>query len=159
MFLGKHQPFVAQQMPMGGPMGMTGLPLPGVAGIPGMHGMGGMYATPEVSGYAHPGMYGGAALPGYEGAEVTGPGMAETVHATRTEYDVAGCPPIHFGHTEFEVEREPRVHAQVHIVRKGETVYKIAKRYGLDWREIAGYNHLGNPNLIYPGQRLLIPSC
>lgn len=57
-------------------------------------------------------------------------------------------------HTEFELD-EPE--AQVYVVKKGDSVYKIAQKYGMDWRELAGYNHLGNPDLIYPGQRLFIP--
>ncbi|AFM40503.1 LysM domain-containing protein [Desulfosporosinus acidiphilus SJ4] len=47
--------------------------------------------------------------------------------------------------------------ARIHIVRRGETVYSIANSHGLDWRELAGYNRLGNPNLIYPGEHLEIP--
>jgi len=85
------------------------------------------------------------------------PGMAqaEGVHVSQTEF--AQMPPgcTHYGH--FEYDLEPRPQVRVHVVRAGETVYKIAQRYGLDWRELAGFNHLGNPNLIYPGQRLEIP--
>ena len=47
--------------------------------------------------------------------------------------------------------------AIIHVVRRGETVYSIAIMHGLDWRELAGYNRLGNPNLIYPGEHLEIP--
>jgi LysM repeat protein len=54
-----------------------------------------------------------------------------------------------------QVEYVPIAH--VHVVRKGETVYSIAMMHGLDWRELAGYNRLGNPNLIYPGEHLEIP--
>ncbi|HHV65499.1 MAG TPA: LysM peptidoglycan-binding domain-containing protein [Peptococcaceae bacterium] len=46
---------------------------------------------------------------------------------------------------------------QVYVVQRGDTVYKIAQKFGLDWRELAGFNHLGNPDLIYPGERLFIP--
>jgi lipoprotein NlpD len=41
-----------------------------------------------------------------------------------------------------------------HIVRSGETVYGIAGRYGLDYRDLAQWNRLGDGSLIYPGQRL-----
>jgi hypothetical protein len=50
-----------------------------------------------------------------------------------------------------------RVCPEIYVVQKGDTVYKIAQKYGLDWRTLAGYNHLGNPDLIYPGERLFIP--
>lgn len=53
----------------------------------------------------------------------------------------------------IEMEKQPRIY----VVQKGDSVYKIAQRYGLDWRELAGYNHLANPDLIYPGERLFIP--
>jgi lipoprotein NlpD len=43
---------------------------------------------------------------------------------------------------------------QVHIVRKGETLYSIAWRYGKNSKDIARWNWLGNGSLIYPGQRL-----
>lgn len=43
---------------------------------------------------------------------------------------------------------------RVHVVRSGETLYGIATRYGLDYRELARWNRLGDGALIYPGQRL-----
>ncbi|MGI5901878.1 MAG: LysM peptidoglycan-binding domain-containing protein [Desulfitobacteriia bacterium] len=46
---------------------------------------------------------------------------------------------------------------EVYVVKKGDTVYKIAQRYCVDWRELARFNNLCNPNLIYPGDRLFIP--
>ncbi|MDP4127962.1 MAG: LysM peptidoglycan-binding domain-containing protein, partial [Bacillota bacterium] len=38
-----------------------------------------------------------------------------------------------------------------------DSVYKIAKRFGTTMRAIILGNNLRNPNLIYPGQRLIIP--
>jgi len=46
----------------------------------------------------------------------------------------------------------------VHIVRRGETLYIIARRYGTTVQAIAQANGLANPNRIYIGQRLIIPS-
>ena len=43
---------------------------------------------------------------------------------------------------------------QTHIVRKGETLYSIAWRYGKNTQDIARWNRLGNGSLIYPGQVL-----
>jgi lipoprotein NlpD len=40
------------------------------------------------------------------------------------------------------------------VVRAGETLYSIARRYGLDWRELARWNGIGRDNLIHPGDRL-----
>ena len=45
----------------------------------------------------------------------------------------------------------------VHVVRRGETVASIARRYGTSVAAIAALNGLRNPNLIYAGQRLNIP--
>jgi LysM repeat protein len=46
----------------------------------------------------------------------------------------------------------------VHIVRWGETLSGIAYRYGTTVHAIASYNGIVNPNCIYAGQRLVIPS-
>ncbi|RLC91039.1 MAG: hypothetical protein DRI79_03935 [Chloroflexi bacterium] len=46
----------------------------------------------------------------------------------------------------------------VHIVRRGETLYSIARRYGVDVWALARANGITNPNRIYVGQRLIIPS-
>ena len=39
-------------------------------------------------------------------------------------------------------------------VRKGDSLHAIAFNYGLDWRDIAGWNHISAPYLIYPDQEL-----
>jgi lipoprotein NlpD len=41
-----------------------------------------------------------------------------------------------------------------HVVRKGETLYSIAFRYGKDPDSLARWNGLGDGSLIYPGQVL-----
>ncbi len=46
--------------------------------------------------------------------------------------------------------------ARVHVVRKGETLYKIAKRYGVQVSDLIALNKLGRAALIYPGQKLRI---
>jgi len=94
------------------------------------------------------------------GMQMQGPGMMNngTYSASQTQMGY-GCDPCgycspYYEHTEVEVEKpQPKVY----VVKKGDTVYNIAKKYGMDWRELAGYNHLGNPDLIYPGERLFIP--
>ncbi len=43
---------------------------------------------------------------------------------------------------------------QTHIVRKGETLFSIAWRYGKSTTDLARWNRLGNGSLIYPGQVL-----
>ncbi len=50
------------------------------------------------------------------------------------------------------------MHTAVHVVRPGETLFSIARMYGVNVHEIAMTNHLVNPNLIYVGQRLVVPA-
>lgn len=44
--------------------------------------------------------------------------------------------------------------SDTHVVRPGETLYAIAWRHGLDQRDLAAWNGLGDGSLIHPGQRL-----
>lgn len=53
----------------------------------------------------------------------------------------------------------PPVSGSSHIVQPGETLLTIAARYGTTWPAIAAANNLANPNLIYVGQRLVIPAA
>lgn len=42
----------------------------------------------------------------------------------------------------------------VHVVQRGETLYSIAWRYGLDWQRLARRNGIDAPYTIHPGERL-----
>ena len=44
----------------------------------------------------------------------------------------------------------------LYVVRKGDTLWKLAKRFNTTVEDIAGINDIENPDLIYPGQRLII---
>jgi LysM repeat protein len=44
-----------------------------------------------------------------------------------------------------------------HVVRSGETLGMIARRYGVGMRQLAAYNGIVNPDRIYVGQMLRIP--
>ncbi|KGK90592.1 hypothetical protein DP73_07095 [Desulfosporosinus sp. HMP52] len=46
---------------------------------------------------------------------------------------------------------------EVYVVKKGDSVWKIAQRYGTTMQAIILANDLRNPDLIYPGQILIIP--
>jgi LysM repeat protein len=46
----------------------------------------------------------------------------------------------------------------VYVVRAGDTLQNIARRYGTTWYAIAAANGLVNANFIYAGQRLIIPT-
>jgi hypothetical protein len=56
------------------------------------------------------------------------------------------------------VRGESGANAAVYVVRRGDTVYRIAQENGVSWETLASYNQLERPELIYPGQRLLIPA-
>ena len=51
--------------------------------------------------------------------------------------------------------RDVRPAAQgMHRVQQGDTLYSIAFRYGLDWKDVAAWNDVARPYTIYPGQDL-----
>ena len=45
----------------------------------------------------------------------------------------------------------------VYIVRRGDTLFSIARRFNVSMATLMRINHIVNPNRIYIGQRLLIP--
>ena len=56
---------------------------------------------------------------------------------------------------------EPIQQAQTtntYTVKPGDTLSGIASKYGTTYQKIAADNGIGNPNLIYPGQKLIIKS-
>ncbi|MBP8974888.1 MAG: LysM peptidoglycan-binding domain-containing protein [Anaerolineae bacterium] len=46
----------------------------------------------------------------------------------------------------------------VHVVQPGENLFRVALKYGLSTAFLASYNGITNPNLIYVGQKIRIPS-
>jgi LysM repeat protein len=47
---------------------------------------------------------------------------------------------------------------KVHTIQKGECLFRIAKAYGVPWETIASLNNIENPDLIKPGEKLLVPN-
>ena len=45
-----------------------------------------------------------------------------------------------------------------HSVHRGETLYRIARQYGISVRELCRLNNISPNQAIYPGQKLLVPS-
>ena len=59
--------------------------------------------------------------------------------------------------TEEEMaETMPMAGAVIYMVQKGDSLWKIAKRYRTTVADIVAVNEIENPDLIYPGQKLLI---
>lgn len=132
------------------------IPMQQMTGAQGMMGTPGMGMAPGSMGTA-PGMY-ATAYPqaGFVNLDPDcAPGMVTL--------DVGNpcCPPPPCGigmemHHRMP-EPLPTPAPEVYVVQKGDSVYKIAKRYGTTMRSIILANNLRNPDLIYPGQILYIP--
>lgn len=45
----------------------------------------------------------------------------------------------------------------IYEVKKGDTLYDIAKRFNIDLKLLAKYNNLKSPYILYPGQTIFIP--
>ena len=112
--------------------GMQGM-MPGMQDMQGMHGAPGMCCPPLEMDPCCP-----MPCPPYEA-----PVMHHQHHHCSTPKPVPVPTPAH----------------EVYVVKKGDTVYKIAKRFGTTMQAIILGNNLRNPNLIYPGQILFIPGA
>ncbi|MER5388658.1 LysM peptidoglycan-binding domain-containing protein [Saccharopolyspora sp. NPDC002686] len=44
-----------------------------------------------------------------------------------------------------------------YTVQYGDTLSQIGERFGVDWRQLAHYNHIANPDRILSGQTICIP--
>ena len=51
----------------------------------------------------------------------------------------------------------PTPSSGIHIVKRGENLFRIALRYGVTYQVLAAANGIANPNHVYVGQRLVIP--
>jgi lipoprotein NlpD len=56
----------------------------------------------------------------------------------------------------YYIKRDSLVDGSFYIVEKGETLYGIALAFGQNWRDIAAWNDLNDPNRIKQGQRLRV---
>ena len=45
---------------------------------------------------------------------------------------------------------------EYYIVKSGDTLSKIAKKYGTTVNQLVAWNNIKNPNLIYPNQKLRV---
>lgn len=52
---------------------------------------------------------------------------------------------------------EPEPTVETYIVKPGDVLWKIAKKFNLQWEFLAKFNKMKNPHLIFPGQKILIP--
>ena len=51
------------------------------------------------------------------------------------------------------------IRVKIHIVQKGDTLWKIAKKYGVNFEELKQLNtQLSNPDMIMPGMKIKVPT-
>lgn len=55
------------------------------------------------------------------------------------------------------IQSVPGTSAFMHTVERGQTLYRISKTYGIDWRELMRVNGITDVSKLEPGQKLLIP--
>lgn len=58
-----------------------------------------------------------------------------------------------------EVKKDENVSETVYTVKKGDTLSKIASKYGTTYQVLAEYNGIKNPNVISVGQKIKIPAA
>ena len=58
---------------------------------------------------------------------------------------------------EVEEEKEEQIGEVIYVVKKGDTLSGIASKYNTTYQKLAEYNNIENPNLIYVGQKIVIP--
>ena len=61
--------------------------------------------------------------------------------------------------TSAEPHVEPDLIGSLHLVKKGETVYRIARTYGIEVRDLMEVNDLADPRQLEVGRELFIPGA
>jgi murein DD-endopeptidase MepM/ murein hydrolase activator NlpD len=51
----------------------------------------------------------------------------------------------------------PTQEPTVYVIQRGDTIHSIARRYGISIQALVAVNSIADPDLIYAGQRLIIP--
>jgi len=68
---------------------------------------------------------------------------------------LAGCASSPSGHVSVvDRNKRDRVNSGQYTVRRGDTLWAIAFRFGWDWRDLARVNNIQPPHVIYPGQTI-----
>lgn len=56
-----------------------------------------------------------------------------------------------------EVPQVPETVVRKYVVKSGDVLYRIAKMFNTTWQELAKFNSLKNPHLIFPNQVINVP--
>ncbi len=84
----------------------------------------------------------------------------ETIPGTSTMPIIRGWVNGYYIATSYPIYNLPvtdGTQQRIHIVQRGETLFRIARYYGTTVQAIAAANGIIDPNRIYVGQRLIIP--
>ena len=65
--------------------------------------------------------------------------------------------PVIYGKDTVRSDRLPSKGLAKVVVKRGDSLYKIAQRYGVNLRRLIDLNSINPPYIVYPGQRLLLP--
>lgn len=90
---------------------------------------------------------------------------AEVTVGTICEYCGSMAEFEYYGQKPRQQKQHPQsermaLQGNIYTVQRGDTLWGIAEKYlgnGTKYTQIASENHIKNPNLIYPGQRIKIP--
>lgn len=87
------------------------------------------------------------------------PTVTPTATPTPTAAVTTVASPTEAPHTEtVQSQPTPTPTATVHVVKRGEFLASIAQQYGVTVQDILAHNRLRNPNILYTGQKLVIPA-
>ena len=86
------------------------------------------------------------------------PAEVLTAHGIVAEPTPEVVPPVIVPEPEKPVEIPvPEVLVKKYLVKSGDVLYKIAKMFNTTWQELAKFNNLKNPHLIFPNQVINVP--
>jgi len=61
-------------------------------------------------------------------------------------------------HPRYTAAKLPKQPYRVHIVKKGETLWRISRRYNVTIHDLVSVNHIQDPSHLIAGMQLIIPS-
>ncbi len=97
--------------------------------------------------------------PGCAAARRLGILVAVTLAAGACAHRRAAAPAAPIPLTSSEPHVEPDLVGIVHVVKRGETLYRIARTYGIPPRELMEVNDIRDPRQLEPGTELFIPGA
>lgn len=78
---------------------------------------------------------------------------ATAMPETTQETPAPAPPPLPSPQVQIPDEKAPAERDR-YTVKQGDTLYALAKKYDLDYHDLAEWNGIRNPNLIKPGQEI-----